>query len=131
MASTNSAAFAAASATGIPLQFAWDGGRGRWVIFVLSNRSLRVMNCMVSEDPHSLSRPPIGYAIAWIPPSETDEQALEKASHLDVYFALRGSNGVKHELDDELSSESVAKKPKTDDYLATEPKPDTHKKRRL
>jgi hypothetical protein len=128
MASTTSAT---ASATGNSLQYAWDGGHGRWVIFVSLTCSLKVAYCSVSEDPHSLPRPPIGYAISWIPPSETDEQALEKASHSEVYFVLRGSNGVKHELDDELSSESVAKKPKTDDYLATEPKPDTHKKRRL
>ena len=127
MASTNSAAFAAASATGNSLQYAWEGGYGRWVIINLSTASLKVAYCSVSENPQSLPRPPTGYAILWVSPSETDKQALEKASHLDVYLELRHMNGVKHEMDDKRSSESVAKKPC---YLAAE-KEDTHKKRRL
>ncbi len=131
MASTNSAALAAAaSAAGIPLQYAWfnkDGGR--WVILNLSTGSLEVTYCGVSENPQSLPSPPTGYAISWISPSVTNEQALHRASHSDVYFVLCRSIGVKHEMDHEWSSESIAKKPKTDGYLAAEQ--DTHKKRRL
>jgi len=130
MSTITSAAFAAASAIGIPLQYAWGGGCGRWVIFNLSTASLEVTYCHVSEDPKSLPCPPTGYAISWVSPSITNELALQRASHSDVYFVLRRSIGVKHEMDDEWSSESVAKKPKTDGYLAAEQE-DTHKKRRL
>jgi len=82
------------------LNFAWekpsDGCEQpsgcRWVIFNTTDHRLEVCRCSVSENPHSLPRPPTGIAILWVSPSITDEQAIQRASHSDVYYALLRSN---------------------------------------
>jgi len=69
----------------------------RWVIYNTTGRRLEVCRCSVSENPHSLPRPPTGIAILWVSPSITDEQAIQRASTSDVYSALLRS-GVNHQL---------------------------------
>ena len=115
----------------IPLKYAWHNERGgRWVIFNYATRSLEIGLCSVSENQQSLPRPPTGIAILWVPPSISDDLAIQRAYHSDIYFALLRSIGVKHQLDDKLSIESTAKKLNTGDYISLQPKPDTCKKRR-
>ena len=114
------------------LKYAWyNECGGRWVIFNYKTRSLEIGLYSVSENQQSLPRPPTGIAILWVPPSISDDLAIQRASHSDVYFALLRSIGVKHQLDDKPSTESAAKKLNTGDYISSQPKPDTHKIRRL
>ena len=113
------------------LKYAWyNECGGRWVIFNYKTRSLEIGLCSVSENQQSLPRPPTGIAILWVPPSISDDLAIQRASNSDVYFALLRSIGGKHQQEDEPSTESAAKKLNTGDYISSEPKPDTHKKRR-
>ena len=113
------------------LKYAWyNKYGGRWVIFNYKTRSLEIGLCSVSENQQSLPRPPTGIAILWVSPNISDDLALQRASNSDVYFKLLRSIGVKHQQEDEPSSESAAKKLNTGDYISSLLPQDTQKKRR-
>jgi hypothetical protein len=76
-------------ATVAPRKYAWENPKGGlWVIYNNTTRRLEIGLYSVSENPQSLARPPTGIAIMWVSPSLSYEQAIQRASHSDVYLSL-------------------------------------------